>query len=61
MTIRRLLAYSAPTVVLLAAALPAAFALRQLRLAFDRSFSLSLHGLDADADAWMRELEQREG
>lgn len=59
MTLRRLLTYSAPTAALLVAAVPVALAMRHLRAAFDRSFTLSLHGLDADADAWMRELEER--
>ena len=60
MTLRRVLAFSLPSAVLLAAAIPAALALRHVRTAFDRSFSLSLDGLGADADAWMHELEERD-
>lgn len=59
MTLRRVLAYSLPSALLLAAAVPAALALRHLRTALDRSFTLSLDGLSSDADDWLRELEAR--
>ena len=59
MTLRRILAYSIPSAALLLAAIPTALVVRRLQAAFDRSFSLSLDGLGADAEAWTQELEER--